>query len=61
MNSFDSRVKQNPGGYLAPDRHRLSNCDYEGILGSVSLAVFLLVQYGYRTFFNERVQLKEDI
>jgi putative ABC transport system permease protein len=28
-----------------------------GILGSVSLAVFLIIQFGYRTFFNERAQL----
>jgi putative ABC transport system permease protein len=30
------------------------------ILGSVSMTVFLLVRQGYRTFFNERAQLKED-
>lgn len=28
-----------------------------GILGSVALAVFLIIQLGYRTFFNERAQL----
>jgi putative ABC transport system permease protein len=31
-----------------------------GILGSVSLTVYLLVRQGYRSFFNERAQLKED-
>lgn len=30
-----------------------------GIMGSVSLTVFLLVQMGYKTFFNERSQLVE--
>lgn len=29
-----------------------------GILGSVSLTVYLLVQQGYKTFFNERSQLE---
>ncbi|MDM5200564.1 iron export ABC transporter permease subunit FetB [Fictibacillus enclensis] len=29
-----------------------------GIAGSVSFSVILFVQYGYRTFFNERSQLK---
>ncbi len=28
-----------------------------GILGSVALAVYLIIQLGYRTFFNERAQL----
>ena len=28
-----------------------------GILGSVALAVYLIVQLGYRTFFNDRAQL----
>lgn len=28
-----------------------------GILGSVSLAVYLIINLGYRTFFNERAQL----
>ncbi len=30
-----------------------------GILGSVTLTVFLLVSLGYKTYFNDRVQLKE--
>lgn len=30
-----------------------------GILGSVSLTVFLLVQLGGRTFFNERAQIRD--
>ncbi|RQD77053.1 MAG: iron export ABC transporter permease subunit FetB [Candidatus Syntrophonatronum acetioxidans] len=30
-----------------------------GIVGSVSLTVFLMVQMGYKTFFNERNQLVE--
>jgi len=30
-----------------------------GILGSVSLTVFFLVGFGYKTFFNERAQLVE--
>ncbi len=29
-----------------------------GIMGSVSLTVFMLVQMGYKTFFNERSQLE---
>lgn len=29
-----------------------------GIMGSVSLSVFMLVQLGYKTFFNERSQLE---
>ncbi len=28
-----------------------------GITGSVSLAVYLVIQFGYRTFFNDRAQL----
>jgi ABC-type iron transport system FetAB permease component len=28
-----------------------------GITGSVSLAVYLVIQLGYRTFFNDRAQL----
>ena len=28
-----------------------------GILGSVALAVYLIIQLGYRTFFNDRAQL----
>jgi len=28
-----------------------------GVLGSVSLTVFMLVRFGYKTFFNERAQL----
>ncbi len=28
-----------------------------GILGSVAFAVFIIIQLGYRTFFNERAQL----
>lgn len=28
-----------------------------GILGSVALAVYLIIEMGYRTFFNERAQL----
>jgi putative ABC transport system permease protein len=31
-----------------------------GIIGSVSLTVFLLVHFGYRTFFNSRSQLKDQ-
>ncbi len=31
-----------------------------GILGSVSLTVILFVQLGYKSFFNERAQLKTD-
>ncbi len=31
-----------------------------GILGSVTLTVILLVYGGYRTFFNQRAQLRED-
>lgn len=29
-----------------------------GIIGSVSLTVFILLQFGYKTFFNERSQLQ---
>jgi len=29
-----------------------------GVLGSVSLSVFLLMQFGYRTFFNKSAQLQ---
>lgn len=32
-----------------------------GILGSVSLTVFAMVQLGYKTFFNERSQLKIEL
>ncbi len=32
-----------------------------GILGSVALTVYLLVRLGYRAFFNERVQIIEEI
>jgi putative ABC transport system permease protein len=31
-----------------------------GILGSVTLTVFLLVKLGVKTYFNDRVQLKID-
>jgi len=32
-----------------------------GILGSVALAVYLIIQIGYRTFFNERAQLLNNV
>lgn len=32
-----------------------------GILGAVALTVILLLQLGYRTFFNKEDQLNEDI
>ena len=31
-----------------------------GIAGSVSLAVYLVIQMGYRTYFNDRAQLDEN-
>lgn len=32
-----------------------------GILGSVSLTVYLLLHLGTRTFFNDRAQIREDV
>ena len=31
-----------------------------GIVGSVSLTIFMLLQFGYKTFFNQRSQLELD-
>jgi len=32
-----------------------------GILGSVGLTVYLIIQLGFRSFFNERSQLFEEV
>lgn len=32
-----------------------------GIMGSVTLTVFIMIKWGSKTFFNERVQLKIDL
>lgn len=42
---------------LEPETLRYQIIIMMGILGSVALSVYLIIKFGYRTFFNERAQL----